>query len=138
VHLGKTISQDCETAFGSMGSAMERMNDLIKTIAVAAKDQEVGIKQVTRAIGEMDKVTQSNSRNAEMLSDQATGLHSGAESLNASIDGIQVIISGQALPENISTEKKGTANTNENLTLEKTPQPSPNVSRGDSRWKESA
>jgi methyl-accepting chemotaxis protein len=138
VHLGKTISQDCETAFGSMGSAMERMNDLIKTIAVAAKDQEVGIKQVTRAIGEMDKVTQANSRNAEMLSDQATGLHSGAESLNSSIGVIQMIISGQALPIHTSAEKKGADSTGENLVLEKASQPSLNVGRGDSRWKESA
>ncbi len=144
VHLGKSISQECEMTFGNMGEALERVNELIKTIAVASKDQELGIKQVTRAIGEMDKVTQSNSHNAELLSDQSNSLHNRAESLNGSIDIIQEIVSGvaQEAPSPSAESSKSfhpMPKRNQNVrssSLEKSMEST--GTRSDSRWKKMA
>jgi len=145
VHFGKDISHECELTFSHMGSALESVNDLVKTIAVASKEQELGIKQVTQAISEMDKVTQANSHNAESLSSEASGLHRGAESLNTSIDGIQLIVNGGAyekqnhLPPRSSDHSEFKMQTPEfksTLTTDKPAEEFP--SRGDRRWKTSA
>jgi methyl-accepting chemotaxis protein len=146
VAMGQSISQECEVAFSNMGQSLEKMNDLIATIAVAAKEQETGIKQTNRAISEMDKVTQSNSSGAELMAAEAESLHLGAESLNQSIDRISLIVLGEvekapsptkkAVPSaqifairdsDVSSESGGEATGGNPARSE--------VTRGDSRWK---
>ncbi|RYZ87398.1 MAG: hypothetical protein EOP06_12745, partial [Proteobacteria bacterium] len=138
VTMGQSISQECEVAFSSMGKSLEKMNDLIATIAVAAEEQETGIKQTNRAISEMDKVTQSNSRGAELMAGQAESLHMGAESLNRSIDRITMIVLGQVEKSAAPAVNESTASVHRNIDnvaklFSEKEESSP--SRGDSRWK---
>jgi len=140
VNLGQGISQDCEVAFNTMGKSLERVNELIRTIASAAKEQEVGIKQTNKAMAEMDKVTQGNSRGAEVLSEQAETLHSGAESLNHSIEKIQGIVLGHSrLPASAKNESPARAALSVDLDddVSKTPEKrnTKSPARSDSRWK---
>lgn len=136
VHLGKSISHDCETAFQTMGRALERVNSLMQTIATASKEQETGIKQTNRAMTEMDKVTQSNSRGAETLSDQASKLYGGAKSLNDSIEVIRLIVLGEKeapvapveAPIAIADKNPPPTDKDDTKTLK----------RADSRWKDVA
>lgn len=139
VTLGKTISQDCEIAFGNMGRSLEKLNDLISTIAVAAKEQEVGIKQTNRAIVEMEKVIQSNSKSAELLASQGDKLFMGANSLNLSISRISDTVLGRTsseLNEGHDHQKpREHKHEGESETREETPSTAKTQSRSDSRWK---
>jgi methyl-accepting chemotaxis protein len=55
-------------------SSVKRVTDIVSEIAAASAEQAVGIEQVTRAMTEMDKVTQANSAHTEELSSTAQTL----------------------------------------------------------------
>jgi methyl-accepting chemotaxis protein len=135
VQFGKNISHECSLAFNTMGKSFEKVNELIHTIANASKEQEVGINQTNRAMSEMDKVTQSNSRGAEVLAHEAERLYSGAESLNLSISQIRLIVLGSAAHD--TTEEKPNSTTPKMEPMEDTTKDKNQnkPQRSDSRWK---
>lgn len=139
VSLGKNISQDCAVAFNTLEKSFEKVSDLIRTIANASKEQEVGINQTNRAMSEMDKVTHSNSRGAEVLAHEADRLYTGAESLNQSIGQIRLIVlgndsTGLAPEDSPAKESKNTSRPipNEENGKDKGEE---KLVRSDSRWK---
>lgn len=135
---GQNISEECKVAFAKMDNSLERVNDLIATIAVAAKEQEAGVKQTNRAISEMDKVTQNNSRGAEVLAAQAETLFSGAQSLNGSIDHIRLVVVGHTKAEDVKvSESLATKAKGEHPAVQHGDSGGDSVKlgRGDSRWK---
>jgi methyl-accepting chemotaxis protein len=69
---------------------VRKMDTLVAEIATASGEQSQGIQQITKAMSEMDKVTQSNAAGAEEsasaaheLSTQSTELREAVEELNA-------------------------------------------------------
>ena len=70
------------------------MSDIIAEIASGAQAQSTGIEQVTRAVTEMDKVTQQNAASAEESSSAASELSGQAEELASMVAAFQ--LSGQA------------------------------------------
>mgnify|MGYP002134457948 CR=1 FL=1 len=151
VQLGKSISHECEVAFNTMGQSFERVNELVRTIANASKEQELGVKQTNRAMAEMDKVTQSNSRGAEFLSQQSHKLFAGAGVLNSSIEAIRNIVVGASdrfITKGHKSAVEGSevavapAASSHSSTAGAGAEPSAfdgpgvNVTRGDSRWKD--
>ncbi len=135
VNLGKSISQDCEVAFGSMGETMEKVSEAIRMINAAAKEQESGVKQTNRAMSEMDKVTQSNSKGAETLADQANKLYEGSASLDHEIQWIRDTIFGEESDEGkLAPAKKQVKLTPvEDRTVVSIEEKK--ISRSDDRWK---
>ncbi len=61
------------------------MNQLVAEIATASQEQDKGIGQLTTAVTEMDKVTQSNASNAEETASAAEELNSHADSLKETV-----------------------------------------------------
>ena len=59
-------------------SSVKRVTDIVSEIAAASAEQAVGIDQVSKAMAEMDKVTQSNSAHTEELSSTAQSLNEQA------------------------------------------------------------
>lgn len=134
VHLGKNISMECELAFSTMGKSFEKVNDLIHTIANASREQELGINQTNKAMAEMDKVTHSNSKGAEVLAEQAEKLYVGAETLNTSIEKIRSIILGTSTESSPPTSGSPSVN-QPDINKMDTPLPVKAVTRSDNRWK---
>ena len=85
VGAGKVVSQECALAFDTMSLTLTKITESVRMIALATKEQEVGITQTKDAMIEMDKVTHRNSGQAETLSSQANSLSSESKALLASI-----------------------------------------------------
>ena len=66
------------------------MSDIVAEIATGAQAQATGIEQVTRAVTEMDKVTQQNAASAEESSSAASELSGQAEELAAMVAAFQL------------------------------------------------
>jgi methyl-accepting chemotaxis protein len=61
---------------------------------MASKEQSEGIGQITRAVGEMDRVTQANAATAEETSSAATELNTQTERLRAVIADLTAMVKG--------------------------------------------
>lgn len=144
---GKAMSQDCEVAFQTMGNTLSKIAESIRLIASAAKEQEIGVKQTNRAMNEMDKVTQANSRSAESLANQSTTVDSGAKRIAQSISALKRLVVREAgdetaivRPTSIETLKLDDEPLKTKATILKTkpsasaPTSQSEVSRDDSRW----
>ena len=81
VDTGTDLVQRSGETLGEIVSSVKRVTDIVAEIAAASSEQATGIGQVSQAMGQMDKVIQSNtaqteqlSATAQTLSEQATGM----------------------------------------------------------------
>ena len=65
---------------------VRNMDSLVAEIATASGERSQGFEQVTRAITEMDKVTQSNAASAEESASAASELSSQSTQLRDAVD----------------------------------------------------
>jgi methyl-accepting chemotaxis protein len=94
VEEGERSSEHCESAFVRMHDGIVRIAQGIERIAAASKEQEVGVGQTNKAMIEMEKVTQTNSRAAESLASQATDLKAAADEMSESASLMSVLVFG--------------------------------------------
>jgi methyl-accepting chemotaxis protein len=73
-----------------------RVDELAADVATASNEQSQGISQVTMAVSEMDKLTQSNAATAEEVAAAAHQLASQAEDTSASVAALLKLVGGQA------------------------------------------
>lgn len=66
--------------------ASQKVNDIVSEIAVASREQSVGVEQVNRAITDMDGVTQQNAALAEETSAVSHSLTEQAYKLEEAVD----------------------------------------------------
>jgi methyl-accepting chemotaxis protein len=89
---GSRLSADVAKSFSAIQEQIMHLDGLVAEIAVASAEQNQGISQVTIAVAEMDKVTQSNAAGAEETASASTELTAQAESLNDVIGTLNVIV----------------------------------------------
>lgn len=80
-----------------LGEILEKVHQvevLIAEVASASKEQSLGISQVNLAVGQMDKVTQSNAASAEESASAAEELHAQAESMKGSVGELLALVHG--------------------------------------------
>ena len=75
---------------GEIVGGIGKVSDIVSEIAAASREQSNGIDQVTKAIAEMDKVTQQNAASAEESSSAASELNGQAEELAAMVGAFQL------------------------------------------------
>lgn len=87
---GASTSVEVEGMLTQIVQQVREMDTLVAEIATASGEQSQGIEQVTKAMAEMDRVTQSNAAGAEEsasaaheLSSQSTELRLAVDQLNA-------------------------------------------------------
>jgi methyl-accepting chemotaxis protein len=87
---GANTSVEVEGMLTQIVQQVREMDTLVAEIATASGEQSQGIEQATKAMAEMDRVTQSNAAGAEEsasaaheLSSQSTELRSAVDQLNA-------------------------------------------------------
>jgi methyl-accepting chemotaxis protein len=87
---GEATSRGVSDQLGQIGAAVEKATAAVGRIAAAAKEQASGIVQVTKAVGEMDKVTQQNAASSEQSSSIAGELASQAQALEELVNGFRL------------------------------------------------
>jgi len=92
---GAATSQQVAQKLGEIVDGIGKVSAVVTEIADAAREQTTGIEGVTRAVTEMDRVTQQNAASAQESSSAAAELSSQADRLAAMLSAFEL---GRALP----------------------------------------
>jgi methyl-accepting chemotaxis protein len=91
---GVAISSEVAKMLEEITTAANKVNSLVREIAEASKTQSMGIDQVSTAVGQMDKITQSNAANAEESASASQELTSQAQHMKAIVDDLLTLVEG--------------------------------------------
>jgi len=92
---GVEISGKVAAALNDIVSKVRQVDELVTEVAGASREQTDGISQVNTAVGQMDKVTQSNAANAEETASAAQELNAQAELLEQSVAELLQLVGGR-------------------------------------------
>ncbi|PLZ00584.1 hypothetical protein CY652_20035 [Burkholderia sp. WAC0059] len=85
VQSGSALVQQAGRTMTEITDAVQRVTDLMGEIAMASEEQSNGIEQVTRAIAQMDEVTQQNAALVEEAAAAAQSLENQAGRLSVAV-----------------------------------------------------
>jgi methyl-accepting chemotaxis protein len=91
---GVAISAKVAVSLGTIVEKARAMNSLVSEIANASSEQDKGIGQLTTAVSQMDKVTQSNASNAEQTASASEQLNAHAATLKETVLELQNLVGG--------------------------------------------
>ncbi|MGL4208938.1 MAG: methyl-accepting chemotaxis protein, partial [Candidatus Adiutrix sp.] len=80
--------------FQTVQTHASKVEDLLAEVAAASREQSQGIEQITAAMNEMDKVTQSNAASASDAADAAGDLSTRAADLLTAVDSLTKLVHG--------------------------------------------
>ena len=72
VEKGSSLATNSSSTLKEIVGSVKRVSDIVGEIATASAEQAIGIEQVGRTMGQMDRVTQANSSQTDALSTTAT------------------------------------------------------------------
>ena len=90
--IGVKVAEEVEGALSKIQSSIMKINDLVRNVASASKEQSGGIDQVNMAVSQMDNATQGNAANAEQTSSTSEELSAQAQELNAMISELMAMV----------------------------------------------
>ncbi len=82
---GEEVSREVKARLGEIAGVVGKVTQTVAAITEASKEQASGIDQVTRAMSEMEKVTQQNAASAEESSSSASELANQAQALDGMV-----------------------------------------------------
>ena len=91
------ISKKSEGVSESLGEIVARVrevDDLVSGIVTASREQSTGLSQITTAIGQMDKVTQSTASGAQQTSSAADEMRVQAVELQEALASLRELVDG--------------------------------------------
>ncbi len=91
---GVEISAKVAMSLDEITSKVRQVDELVAEVAGASREQTEGITQINIAVGQMDKVTQSNAANAEESAAAAEELNAQAETMKQSVTELQQLVGG--------------------------------------------
>ncbi|MBN8524341.1 MAG: hypothetical protein J0M02_03275 [Planctomycetes bacterium] len=93
--LAKSVGEDVVKAFQAVVASTGRVTQLMAEVAAASDEQAKGIGQVTAAVADIDKVTQSNAATAEESAAASEELNSQAMELRGMVEQLARIVNGR-------------------------------------------
>ena len=88
VQISAKVAESCE----EIVVKARRVDELVAEIAAASNEQSQGIGQVTIAVAQMDKVTQSNAASAEESASAAEELSAQAQAMRENVAGLRRLV----------------------------------------------
>jgi methyl-accepting chemotaxis protein len=89
---GVEISAKVAGTLNEIAAKVRQVDELVAEVASASREQNQGITQVNTAVGQMDRVTQSNAATAEESAAASEELNAEAESLKRIVDGLLELV----------------------------------------------
>lgn len=91
---GVQISAEVAKYFATIQQQILQLDQIVGEIATASREQSQGINQVSVAVSQMDKVTQSNAAGAEETASAAEELSSQSEMMRGSVMRLHELVDG--------------------------------------------
>ncbi len=92
---GVTLSRNVSQIVVSLAQSNRRVNDLMGQIATSAKEVSQGIEQITKAVRDMDRITQDNAAGAEEGAAIGEELSAQSVALNQQIAAVEAVTTGR-------------------------------------------
>jgi len=92
---GVDISSKVAATLNEIVTKVRQVDELVAEVAGASREQTQGITQINTAVGQMDKVTQSNAANAEESAAAAEELNAQAETMKQSVAELLQLVGGR-------------------------------------------
>ncbi len=89
---GNAVAIEVTENLHKIEQSIKTVSTLVAEIAVAAKEQQTGIEEMTGAMHQMDTVVQANASSSEESASSAEELSSQAEELNTIVDELQKLV----------------------------------------------
>ena len=93
---GVEITSKVAAALNEIVNKVRQVDELVTEVAGATREQTDGIAQINVAVGQMDKVTQSNAATAEESAAAAEELNSQAEVMKRSVAELLQLVGGKS------------------------------------------
>ena len=103
---GVTISAKVAQSLGEIVEKARKVDALVAEIATASSEQHQGISQVNTAVGQMDKITQSNASSAEETASAAEELNAQSVVMRENVTDLLKLIGGAQAAAATPPEKK--------------------------------
>lgn len=102
---GADISAEVAKSFVTIQEQVHRLDLLVAEIATASNEQSQGIGQVTTAVAQMDKVTQSSAASSEESAAAAEELSAQSLTLKDAVATLQHLVDGNGRPSKVTSAK---------------------------------
>lgn len=96
VALGQSTAQKCREALDRILTQVASVNDMVTEISNASREQAQGIQEITKAVNQLDQVTQQNTLASQDSSSQAESLSVQAVDLNNLVDQLLIYVEGDS------------------------------------------
>jgi len=94
---GVTISGKVASSLGVIVEKARQVDELVAEIATASHEQNSGIGQINTAVGQMDRITQSNAGNAEETAAASEELSAQAATLKDTVGHLRQLVGGASV-----------------------------------------
>lgn len=91
---GAAVAERVHEALNTITSQAKKVNELMNEIAAASQEQSQGVEQVTKAMIQVETVTQQNAANAEESASASEELNSQAESMRKIVGELSELVNG--------------------------------------------
>lgn len=95
VEIGTGTAKECNTALEEILVNVQNVDDLVTEIAFASAEQSTGIREISKAVGQMEHVTQQNTAVAQSSSHSSEQLKDQAMTLSSVVQGLVTIVNGK-------------------------------------------
>jgi methyl-accepting chemotaxis protein len=92
VQTGNELTVATQEAFRKNREIAEKIGHLVDEIAIASQEQAQGIAQVSKAVADMDRVTQQNAANAEESAAAAEDMNGEAVKMKTSVAELVTVV----------------------------------------------
>lgn len=95
VQTGTKIAHDCSEVLNEILNSVSSVSKMVNEISSASQEQAQGVHEITKAIAQLDQVTQQNTANSAESANAASSLSGEATKLNDLVQSLVRIIEGQ-------------------------------------------
>lgn len=96
VEMGTRIAQECSDVLVEIVGNTNKVTKMTSEISTACQEQSLGVQEITRAMNQLDQVTQTNATTSEEAASAAEQLSAQATSLQNVVDLLFVTIKGSS------------------------------------------
>jgi methyl-accepting chemotaxis protein len=107
INMGIQVARQCEKVLEEIVRAESQMNSIINEIASASRDQAQGMGEITRAVGQLDQVTNRNANIAQQTEEFAHAISALASTLKAEVGSFRTFLDGQSRQLAAATKASG-------------------------------
>ncbi|BBH52595.1 hypothetical protein JCM31447_10360 [Fluviispira sanaruensis] len=95
VSEGKKVTAEATESFHAISSDISMMASVIQQISDATREQEIGVRQISLAMSNIDKATQKSQNAVSSSSESSSDLVLQSEKLEKTAENIGILIKGE-------------------------------------------